>query len=117
MSEQRERVKLLPARLLSSEAARRKAVADGNMQLHNDLANMNREMIGETSEHDLRSLVTRWMLERARDAELLEQTRAALQVALAHAGGELPGVGGDVRRAELDGCREALRLATEAVQR
>lgn len=62
MATQRERVDVLERRLLNTEAARRKAVADGDQKLHNDLANMNREAIIEADAKDLRSLVTRWML-------------------------------------------------------
>lgn len=55
---QRERVDLLETRLLTTEARRRRAVADGDRQLHNDLANLNREAIGEIPVHDLRSLAS-----------------------------------------------------------
>ncbi|GAA0719438.1 hypothetical protein Drose_05760 [Dactylosporangium roseum] len=48
---------------------------------------------------------------------LLGQTRDALQLALAYAEGELPDVDAVTMRAEFAGCREALRLATEAVLR
>ncbi len=64
---QRERVDLLETRLLTTEARRRKAFAEGDRKLHNDLANLNREAIGEIPEHDLRSLVTRWMLRLAEE--------------------------------------------------
>lgn len=63
MSTQRERVDLLEKRLLTTEAARLKAVTDFDRKLHNDLANMNREAVGEIEVNDLRSLVTRWMLQ------------------------------------------------------
>ncbi len=65
---QRARVDLLEARLINTEVARLEAVAVGNRKLHNDLANMNREAIGEAAVNDLRSLVTRWMLERGKAA-------------------------------------------------
>jgi hypothetical protein len=65
---QRERVDLLAARLVETEVARLEAVAAGNRALHNDLANMNRDAIGEAAVGDLRSLVTRWMLERGKAA-------------------------------------------------
>jgi hypothetical protein len=55
------------------------------------------------------------MLWLANATKVLEQTRAALNVALAHADGALGDVSDEDRTAELGGCREALRLATEAV--
>lgn len=67
---QRERVDILERRLLTTETARREAVAAGDRKLHNDLANMNRETIGEIDVHDIRSLVTRWMLRLAPEAEV-----------------------------------------------
>jgi heme oxygenase len=69
MSTQRERVDLIEKRLLTTEAARRQAVFDGDRKLHNDLANLNREAIGEIAVNDLRSLVTRWMLRLGKQAE------------------------------------------------
>lgn len=66
---QRERVALLSTRLLTTEAARRKAVLDGNQKLHNDLANMNREALAVVSPADLRSLVTCWLFRLADAAE------------------------------------------------
>lgn len=66
---QRERVNFLEQQLLTNEATRRKAVADGDRVLHNDLANANRRTIGAAEAHDLRSLVTRWLLRIAANAE------------------------------------------------
>lgn len=65
----RERVDALERRLITTEVARRKAVRDGNTKLHNDLANMNREAVGEMEPKDLRSLVTRWMLQLGKAAD------------------------------------------------
>ncbi len=65
---QRERVDGLAARLVETEVARLEAVRDGHRNRHNDLANMNRDAIGEAAVNDLRSLVTRWMLERGKAA-------------------------------------------------
>jgi hypothetical protein len=66
---QRERVDGLEARLLGTEARRRQAVREGDRHLHNNLANLNRETIAEIPLHDLRSLVTRWMLRLAAEGE------------------------------------------------
>jgi len=62
---QRERVDFLEQQLLTTEASRREAVAAGDRKLHSDLANANRNTIGAAEVHDLRSLVTRWMLRLA----------------------------------------------------
>ncbi len=74
---QRDRVNLLAARLVETEVARLEAVRDGNRERRNDLANMNREAIGEAAVNDLRSLVTRWMLERGKAAYLAKQSMGA----------------------------------------
>ena len=77
---QRDRVDALERRLLTTEAARRRAVQAGEKKLHNDLANINRETIGDAEVRDLRSLVTRWMLrlgEQAEKAALHERCSAA----------------------------------------
>ncbi len=65
---QRERVDLLAARLVETEVARLEAVRDGHRARHNDLANLNRDAIGGAAVNDLRSLVTRWMLDRGKAA-------------------------------------------------
>jgi hypothetical protein len=62
VSTQAERVGRLAVRLLDGEAARRQAVRDGHSRLASDIANINRELIGEALAPDLRSLVTAWML-------------------------------------------------------
>lgn len=73
---QRDRVDLLAARLVDTEVARLEAVRDGNRPLHNDLATMNRDAVGEAAVNDLRSLVLRWALDRGKAAyEAREATR------------------------------------------
>jgi len=74
---QRERVHLLAKRLLTTETTRRQAARDGNRQLASDLANVNRDLIGEAFPGDLRSLVTVWMmaLGQALDEATLPDTR------------------------------------------
>lgn len=68
------RVDMLAARLVNTEVARRQAVRAGNRRLHNDLANDNRQAIGEAAVNDLRSLVTVWMLDRGKAADETAQT-------------------------------------------
>lgn len=69
MSSQRERVEVLQRRLLTTETARRAAARTGNRRLASDLANINRDLIGDANSGDLRSLVTLWLLERGRAGE------------------------------------------------
>lgn len=77
MSEtQRERVDNLERRLLTTEVARRRAVAADDWKLRSDLANINREAIGAAEPKDLRSLVTRWMLQLGEQAELASRDTA-----------------------------------------
>ncbi len=73
---QRARIDALEARLIATEVARLEAVAAGDRDRHNDLANMNRLDIGQVALNDLRSLVTRWMLRLGKTAyEAKEETR------------------------------------------
>lgn len=69
MSTQRERVTLLQRRLDTTETARRAAARAGNHKLASDLANINREFVIDAQPHDLRSLVTIWLLDRGKAAD------------------------------------------------
>ncbi len=96
---QRARVDLLESRLVNTEVARREAVAAGNRALHNDLANMNRETIGEAAVNDLRSLVTRWMLEHGKAAYEAKTPKQAADLPA----GSVLGVGHNVLLKDADG--------------
>lgn len=117
MSEHGEMVKLLSRTLTDNDAARRQAEHDKDLARRNELANANVGLVSAASPAILHSLVLSWMLDRTRLREELARTRDALAVAVSYAEGSLDDVPKADRRAELDGCREALRLATEAVQR
>lgn len=64
MSDQPDRVDRLAARLTEGEAARRRAVQDGNHRLAKELAATSRALVDEAMPAVLRGLVLRWMVQR-----------------------------------------------------
>lgn len=114
MSTLSERSRSLSKQLTDRDAARRQAEVAGDLEMRNLLALANAEQVRDAPKPELGSLVLAWMLDRTRKTELLSQTRDALRVALAYAAGEFGPVTDDSVD-ELAGCRQALRLATEAL--
>ena len=70
MSDQSARVALLQRRLLTCEAARRRAARTGDNRLASDLANINRELILDARAEDIRSLAIVWLLHLGATADL-----------------------------------------------